>query len=121
MRYAGMLTADEGAGHRDHVPGTFAQAAGEVREPVRPVRDVLRDPVALADDLGLERVRTPCSIANSNGVGCSFANARARSIIRPSWLATAKSRAWVNSVPRCSAYARSTSARLRYAPSAATL
>src|SRR3989442_1844149 len=56
MRYAGLLTADERAGHRHHVPGTFAQAAGEVREPVRPVWDVPRDPVALADELGLERV-----------------------------------------------------------------
>src|SRR5437667_11717097 len=48
--------------------------------------------------------RTPCNIANSNGVGCNFDKARARSIIRPSWLPTAKCRALVNIVSRSVRY-----------------
>src|SRR6266542_3896749 len=65
--------------------------------------------------------RTPWSIANSNGVGCSRASSRARSISRPSWLATWKSWARSNNVSRWSRYARSISTRVGKAMSGLSL
>src|SRR3989442_2809119 len=51
------VSADnEGADHRDYVARSFAEPSGEVREPIRPVRDVLRDPVSRADEFDLERI-----------------------------------------------------------------
>src|SRR5881296_707114 len=52
----GASTAHKGADHRDHIARPLAEPPGEVREPVRPVRDVLRDPMSRAYEFDLERI-----------------------------------------------------------------
>src|SRR5437879_13903779 len=51
-----VSAAHEGADHRDYVARLFADPSGEVREPIRPVRDVLRDLVSRADEFDFERI-----------------------------------------------------------------
>src|SRR5437879_13690523 len=51
-----VSAAHEGADHRDYVARSFAEPSGEVREPIRPVRDVLRDLVSRADEFDFERI-----------------------------------------------------------------
>src|SRR5438445_2990229 len=51
-----VSAAHEGADHRDYVARSFADPSGEVREPIRPVRDVVRDLVSRADGFDVEGI-----------------------------------------------------------------